>query len=150
MDSSAHLYEILPDGRHPSSQTDTPALQARTAMSPCVVVIEDDLDVLQLLRDVLGSSGFSFVGLSDPKQIHGMAPSVRPAAFLVDLMLPGKSGIELAQELRDAGYGDTPMIAISSSRLMLRTAAKSALFRATLAKPFDVTEVVDTLEHCIL
>lgn len=118
-------------------------------MSACVVVIEDEPDVLELLCDVLDSSGYSTVGLRDPELVRGMASITHPDAFLLDLMLPGKSGIEVAQELRSDGFEDTPIIAISASRLLLRTAVKSHLFQATLPKPFDIEEVIDCLEHCI-
>jgi CheY-like chemotaxis protein len=69
--------------------------------------------------------------------------AVSPALFLVDVMLPGMSGIELAEQLRAGGFARTPMIAMSASPGMLRAAAESRLFQEILPKPFDLTTLLD-------
>lgn len=112
-----------------------------------VVVIEDEPDVLELLCDLLRSTGYVAVGVADPRRLPELLGELRPDLFLVDLMLPGSSGIEVAQDLRRRGFTQTPMIAISASRLMRRTADDSALFQATLPKPFDVEAILDTIER---
>ena len=53
-------------------------------------------------------------------------------------MLPGMSGIDLAQRLRDDGFPETPMIAMSASPAMLKQASASHLFQGTLPKPFEL------------
>lgn len=73
--------------------------------------------------------------------------SAHPDVFLLDLMLPGMSGIDLARRLRDLGYLREPMIAMSASPRMLNAANRSGLFQETLAKPFDLSTLLDTVER---
>jgi len=114
-----------------------------TAKSSNIIVIEDEPALLGLLRDVLEVSGFSVTGLNRPELVDSLGSQDRPALFLVDLMLPGTDGIDLAKKLREHGYADTPMIAMSASRSMLEVAAKSHLFQHMLTKPFNVSSLLD-------
>lgn len=115
-------------------------------MNSHVVVVEDEPDLLALLRDLLESSGFSVTGVSQPNLVPSPESGADPALFLIDLMLPGMSGIELAAQLREQGYSSTPMIAMSASRLMLEIASSSNLFDRMLPKPFDVSMLLDCVE----
>ena len=113
----------------------------------CVAVVEDEPEILQLLSDVLRASEFPVMGYSDPYLIERSEGNDAPGVFFIDLMLPRMSGIQLAEELRACGYSDTPMIAMSASRIMLKFAARSSLFQATLVKPFDVDTVISLVER---
>lgn len=108
-----------------------------------IVVVEDEPSVLEMLREVLQAQGFSVIAVPYPELAHTIESDVHPAVFLLDMMLPGISGIELAAQLRKSGFPHTPMIAMSASPLLLEVANGSALFEATLAKPFDLSKLID-------
>jgi len=114
-------------------------------MASCVVVIEDELELQQMLVDLLEMNGVEAIGITAPDSIQSIDASLHPDLFLVDLMLPGMSGIEFTQQLRSAGYADTPMIAMSASRPMLEVAADSHLFQDTLRKPFDISTLMEVI-----
>lgn len=107
-----------------------------------VVVIEDEPAVLQMLQDFLQGNGYTVIPVPFPEMVYTIEPQLRPDLFLVDVMLPGMSGVELAQQLRASGFAHTPMIAMSASPLMLQVAAESKLFQGTLAKPFDLSNLL--------
>lgn len=111
---------------------------------PCIVVVEDDPYILDLVRDALEMEGFEPVGFNRPFAVDTL--TVRPALFLFDLMLPGQSGIELAQTLSDGEYLGAPKIAMSASAVMLERARQSGLFAAFLRKPFDLDVLLTTVE----
>ena len=106
-------------------------------MNPCLVVVEDEPDILQLLHDLFEVEGFSTIGVAQPQMVLGVAGKTSPDLFLVDIMLPGMSGIEVAEILRANGFASTPMIAMSASRVMVDLAIQSGLFQAVVNKPFD-------------
>jgi len=49
----------------------------------------------------------------------------------------------------DSGVSQTPMIAMSASSFMVRTAKATGLFQETISKPFDVGEFLATVERCL-
>jgi CheY-like chemotaxis protein len=119
----------------------------RQIMDPAIVVIDDERDVLELVRDVLEDEGLHVVAVDTPERALGLTRRVRPDVFLVDLMLPGISGIELARRLRADGLTHAAMIAMSASRRMLSMAEESDLFDDVLPKPFDLDELVECVER---
>jgi len=105
--------------------------------SDCVVVVEDEFEILQLLHDMLEIEGIVSVGVGRPDLVWEVAKRKQPCLFLIDIMLPGTSGVEVAQALRSSGFAATPMIAMSASRTMQQVAKESGLFDATIGKPFN-------------
>lgn len=119
-------------------------------MEARIAIIDDEPELLQLLCDMLQVAGFSVVPVSSPGATRLLDRAAAPDLFLIDVMLPGMSGIELAEQLRAAGFARTPMIAMSASKRMVRLAMDSGLFQATIAKPFDVPTVVACIRHTMV
>lgn len=116
-------------------------------MGRCIVIIEDEPAILQVLRDVLELEDFQVLGITRPDLVMTAITAVRPDLFLIDIMLPQMSGIELAQQLRDQGYGDTPMIAMSASKLMSKIATESGIFQDAIDKPFDLPALLECIDQ---
>lgn len=116
-------------------------------MGTRVVVVEDEPGVRDLLGDILEMEGCDPLCLEHPSLVRNIPQDPPPDLFLIDLMLPEMSGIELAAELRKRGYGRTPMVAMSASSRLLDAARAADLFQDTLAKPFDVREMVGTIHR---
>lgn len=116
-------------------------------MNGRIVVIEDEPDVADLLRDVLEPEGYSVLHLSHPDETHKLEPEEAPDLILMDLMLPRLDGVKLAGLLRSRGFGPTPMVAMSASKIKLHLAAASGLFQDTLPKPFELTDLLACVEE---
>lgn len=119
------------------------------SVTACVVVIDDELELLELVNDVLEMAGFQVVKVNRSALLHSAVESVRPDLFLIDIMLAGTSGIELAQQLRAQGFRDTPMIAMSAARVVARAAARSGMFQSTVDKPFDIAALLDHISSLL-
>ena len=115
-------------------------------MSTHVIVVEDEAELLEMLRHVLEEEGFAVTGFERP-DLPGIIESQSPELFLIDLMLPGLDGIQLAALLRSKGFSESPMIGISASSIELRRASKSSLFQEVLPKPFDLSELVGCMKR---
>jgi DNA-binding response OmpR family regulator len=117
-------------------------------MIPCIVVVDDEPSVNRLLQDLLTSRGYDVVDIRRPELVYAIDPSLDPELFLIDLMLPGTNGIELARRLRATRrFAKTPMVALSASRMKLHGAVESRLFDDILAKPFDVRILLDMVQR---
>jgi two-component system OmpR family response regulator len=93
-----------------------------------IVVVDDEPDLLETLCLALELEGFCVLCLDHPAKVAPSLEQHTPSLFLVDIMLPSMSGIELAQQLRAAGYTQTPMLALSASSVMVSLAQKSGVF----------------------
>ena len=114
-----------------------------------LVIVDDEVELLDLLKDILEDEGHRVVACSDPERVQSLVLGVEPYLFLVDLMLPGIDGIELASRLRAGHFRDTPIIAMSASAAMLAAARRSTLFQETLAKPFDLSTMLGYVERYV-
>jgi DNA-binding response OmpR family regulator len=110
-----------------------------------VVVIDVEPDVLDMICDALELEGLSVLCLERPEEAEALHAEVDASLFLIDIMLPGTCGIELARGLRDDGFPHTPMIAMSASERMIASARRTGLFQETLSKPFHLDELLDAV-----
>jgi two-component system response regulator BaeR len=77
-----------------------------------VLVIEDDPKIARLLTDYLGREGFDVVTIAEgPAALAQIEQSV-PALIVLDLMLPGLSGIDLCRAVRR--FSDVPIIMVTA------------------------------------
>lgn len=118
-------------------------------MKRTVLVVEDDGPTRDMLRDVLVLDSFDVATAGGSADALRVASAVGPDIVLIDLMLHPRSGIETAAELRESGFPDTPMIAMSSSPLMLQYAADHDLFQACLDKPIDLDELLFRIDELV-
>lgn len=65
-----------------------------------VIAVEDDPDILRLLQYHLERDGFAFLGLPHGDGAVARCVQERPDLILLDIMLPGSSGIEICRALR--------------------------------------------------
>jgi phosphate regulon transcriptional regulator PhoB len=66
-----------------------------------VLIVEDEKDIRDLVRYNLEAEGFSVVEASDGEMGLALASRERPALVILDLMLPGLSGLEVCRKLRE-------------------------------------------------
>ena len=115
----------------------------------CILVIEDEADIRELVHDVLEAEGYSVVTIARSDEVERVVGRVHPDLVLTNVMLHGKSGIDIALDLRAQGYKETPFIAMSASTTMARFAQQSGLFQATLDKPFDLERLLDLVTELV-
>jgi putative two-component system response regulator len=69
--------------------------------SPKILVVDDKLDTLLLLRELLSSKGYEVVTATEADEAEDKVHSEKPDLVLLDVVMPGKSGYELCRELKD-------------------------------------------------
>ena len=117
--------------------------------NPTVYVIDDDLSVREGLDSLIRSVGFQVQKFTSASEfLDSKRPSV-PGCLVLDVRLPGLSGLDLQRELANAdihipiifitGYGDIPM----SVQAMKAGAIEF------LTKPFREQELLDAVRQAI-
>jgi DNA-binding response OmpR family regulator len=103
-----------------------------------VLVIEDGQHVADLLADVLSDEGYRVALASDgPRGLEYVA-RYQPRLVLCDVMLPGLSGLDIVNRLREQG-DQRPVIVLMSAASLPATPPPDVPF---IGKPFDVDELL--------
>jgi two-component system, OmpR family, response regulator BaeR len=69
-------------------------------MTQHILIVEDEAKLATLLQDYLKQSGFEASVIHDGSEVEKWLQSNSPSLVLLDLMLPGKSGMEICKEIR--------------------------------------------------
>ena len=110
-----------------------------TSKAPIRVLIVDDDDLIAtMLARGLGASGYTTRIASDPAIVLDEVRSFQPHVALLDVNLPGKSGIDLLQELQ--GLAAAPQVVMLTADDSAETAVQAMKLGATdyLTKPFNL------------
>ena len=81
-----------------------------------ILVAEDELHILLLIQRKLESAGYSVITTGDGATALDMALNQRPDLLLLDIMLPGKDGLEVCQTVKQAYGADAPGVILISAR----------------------------------
>ncbi|MBN1903742.1 MAG: response regulator transcription factor [Deltaproteobacteria bacterium] len=69
-------------------------------MAGRVLIIEDDAKIRMLLKEYLEGNGFEVITLSDGNNALDFINAESPDIVILDIMLPGKNGLEVLKEIR--------------------------------------------------
>jgi CheY-like chemotaxis protein len=106
-------------------------------MSPLVLVVDDDTDILDAICDILQGEGYRVARAQHGLEALDRIAEERPALILLDLMMPVMDGLAFAQALRNRYMdGSIPIVVISADGNHGKAAAVGA--QAYLAKPVDI------------
>jgi two-component system cell cycle response regulator DivK len=87
-------------------------------MTRRILVVEDQEDNREILRDLLGSVGYEMIEAHNGAEALAMAKSGRPDLILMDIQLPILDGYETTRQLRALPeFDDVPIIAVTSYAL---------------------------------
>jgi len=113
-----------------------------------VLIVEDNARNLKLVRDVLGHAGYSTLCACDGEAGVELARSQRPDLVLMDINLPGMTGLEALTLLRaDAATAEIPVAALTAYAMQDdRARLLAAGFDGYLEKPVDVRALPGQVE----
>jgi two-component system response regulator BaeR len=110
-------------------------------MNETVLIVEDEPKLARLLGSYLGQAGYTPLTVDNGLDVLPLVREKMPSLILLDLMLPGKSGIDICKEIR--AFSDVPIIMVTArieeiDRLLgLELGADDYI-----CKPFSPREVV--------
>jgi len=111
-----------------------------------ILVVEDDAAVAELIRTILNDvSGWGATVVHDAAAAREVFQHVQIEVLIVDVNLPGISGLELLELLRrDPHWNEIPVLLMSArpDQTEITIALREGLVTKFLRKPFDVDELV--------
>jgi CheY-like chemotaxis protein len=118
--------------------------------SKTILVVEDNQDVLRVLSLLLGQAGFDVITAERCSAAYDYIMTARPDVILVDLMLPGMTGLEFIRLVRRmSDVENIPMVAMSAYDRHYLSAAIIAGANAAIHKPEDLDVLVRTIEQVL-
>jgi FixJ family two-component response regulator len=120
-----------------------------TAQKPVVVVVDDDPDIRESLTDMFESVGMRAVVYGTTAEMLDATLPDCPSCLVLDLRLPGSSGLELQSQLASQGI-DIPIIFITGHADVPTTVrAMKAGALDFLSKPFREQELLDAVADAL-
>ncbi len=115
-----------------------------------ILICDDEPSLRELMRISLPPA-YSFAEAADAAEAIELVDQVRPDLVLLDVMMPGASGLTVLERLRsDADLSDTPVLVVSAfSAESDRLAALDAGASGFLKKPFDPEELESLVEELL-
>lgn len=116
-----------------------------------ILIVEDDEKSRKLVRDVLKLSGYHTLETETAEEGIHLAQRHQPSLILMDIHLPGMSGIEALQALRkDPATQAIPVIAVTASVMTeQQQQVMHAGFDAMERKPISISGLVKTVRSVL-
>jgi DNA-binding response OmpR family regulator len=111
---------------------------------PRILVVDDDLPILALMRSVLTEFGFEPVAAASGEEALALADSARPDLVLLDFQMPEMTGAEVMARLRADGAARVPVL-ILSGYPMSNTEIAALDADGAVLKPFDLQALIGTI-----
>ena len=116
-----------------------------------VLIVEDNEKNMKLARDILQAKGFKTVEAVTGEEGVKLAKEKKPDLVLMDIQLPGISGIDAFKQLRaDVNTARIPVIALTASVTPTdRSQITAAGFDAFVSKPINLKAFVATVKRLL-
>jgi DNA-binding response OmpR family regulator len=116
--------------------------------SRSVLVVDDDWRIRELVQLALEESGLAVRTAPDGESAIALMQAERPAAIVLDLTLPGADGLVVAKAVREVHGEDIPILLVTADGNAPATASAIGAV-GYLAKPFDIDELTQLVEHAL-
>jgi DNA-binding response OmpR family regulator len=118
-------------------------------MKPRILVADDDPVILRLLEVNLGLEGFEVETAIRGEDAVDRARELRPDVIILDVMMPGMTGYDVAGRLKeDPSTAAIPIVFLSARTQEEDRARGRALgVAAYVTKPFDPAELMDVVRR---
>jgi two-component system NtrC family response regulator len=114
-----------------------------------ILVVDDEGNARQALRDILTEEGYELVEAADGEDALQLMQSFAPAAVLADVRMPKMDGITLLKKAREQGSDAVFVMMTAYASVEAAVEAMRAGAENYLVKPLDVNAVLVVLEKAL-
>jgi DNA-binding response OmpR family regulator len=115
-----------------------------------ILAVDDNEDILEILKLILEDYDYEVRTLADGHFLFDKIKEYKPDLILLDIMLGDMDGRELCKNIKDnKATHDIPIIMVSASHILSERFMPCDSGVDFLAKPFDIMELIDKVEHSL-
>jgi DNA-binding response OmpR family regulator len=117
---------------------------------PRILIVDDDLDLLTVVKSLLRKKGFEVFAYSDWDSAWKDIPLYEPQLILLDVFLTGIDGLDACKKLKSSPFTrHIPIIVFSSYPNIAETAIYEFGADDFIAKPFEVSEIIRKIHYIL-
>lgn len=117
---------------------------------PRILILDDDKDLLAVVKSLLHKKGFDVLVYSDWKKAWNALKTYRPQLILLDVFLPGIDGLDICKKLKSSSFTrNIPILMFSSYPNIADTAINEFGADDFIAKPFETNEIIKKIQHIL-
>ena len=117
-----------------------------------VVCVEDEPEVIDLIRLILGRKGFEVIGAHGGTVAMQVIQENKPGVILLDLMMPDMDGWEVYQQLKaDDEVKNIPVIVVTAKAQSIDKVLGLHIAKVDdyISKPFSPQELLDSIDQIL-
>ena len=115
-----------------------------------VLVVDDDPVIVKLLQVNFEMEGYRVLTATDGEQAVRRARDEQPDAVVLDVMMPGTDGLEVARRLRaDPATRTLPIVLLSAKAQASDVVAGKDVADEYVTKPFDPLDLLDRVAELV-
>jgi CheY-like chemotaxis protein len=116
----------------------------------CVLVVDDESHIRQIVRIALGYRGYQVVEAASGVECWRLLAEARPDLVILDIMMPGQNGLDVCRAIRaDAQFAALPIIVLTAGGPEVGSDARAAGASAVMSKPFSPTALLNLVASLI-
>ena len=114
-----------------------------------ILIVDDDHDILSVLKDLLEHEGYEVIALDYTDSIINNITKYNPDLVMLDFLLAGVNGGELCHEIKiNSKTSWLPVTMLSAFPRVLDSLGNYGS-DAFIAKPFDISVVLKKVKECL-
>jgi DNA-binding response OmpR family regulator len=113
-----------------------------------ILIVDDNPVIVELLQRKLGREGYEVVGCVESDQAVGKTIEELPDLVILDILMPGKSGWDVLQEIKSNSDTSAIPVIISTVKNRPEDLEKVRELKATdyIAKPYVFTDLLEKVQ----
>jgi len=115
-------------------------------MDKIILVIEDDNDIIDVIKTVLNSNKFAVIGYRRADNILELINEHNPDLVLTDYMLPGLTGGRICQLIKENDSTRNLPVILMSAYNKVAISVLNFKYDAYISKPFDINKLLKIIQ----
>jgi len=111
-------------------------------MAKLICVLEDDNGIREILELLFTEENYEVIGFSNVNEFMAHHEKLHPDLFLLDVMLPDGSGLEVCKIIKTAQLTKSIPVLMMSAHASLGEVKNNCLAEDFIAKPFDIFDLL--------
>jgi FixJ family two-component response regulator len=119
------------------------------ATAPLIFIVDDDPSVRKSLTRVVASAGYALEAFASARDFMAREPFVGPCCLVLDVRMPGLTGLDLQAALAGAGQRLPIVFITGHGDISMSVKAMKAGAVDFLTKPFDVDNLLEAIQRAV-